>query len=234
MAPFAGSFAVHFAVFASVTAGHAPESDAAAKLDDVIELQPQVEDEPEIRTPAAPTKEQATVPRTHEHPYPVARSHDNHPHDPSLAHLPLATAEDAPAQPPPVVATEAAAPQFTIALGNSAQTSHTVANGAQGSGEVETAILPESGVSVAARLQSVAPATYPPRARGEQVEADVPVEIVLDAQGRVIDAKLVKRAGYGFDESALDAVRRYRFSPAQKNGQSVRVRMRWVVQFRLN
>lgn len=95
-------------------------------------------------------------------------------------------------------------------------------------------IVPESTVSVPARLVAVEPVVYPPDARVEQVEADVPVEIVVDTGGRVTEATLLRRAGYGFDDSALAAVRRYRFTPAQKAGQPVRVRMRWVVQFRLN
>jgi len=41
------------------------------------------------------------------------------------------------------------------------------------------------------------------------------------------------RAGFGLDEAARQAVTRYRFSPALRDGRAVRVRMRWIVQFRL-
>ena len=34
-------------------------------------------------------------------------------------------------------------------------------------------------------------------------------------------------------QAALDAVRAYRFTPATKDGHTVRVRMHWLVQFRL-
>jgi TonB family protein len=39
--------------------------------------------------------------------------------------------------------------------------------------------------------------------------------------------------GYGFDEAAAAAMRKYRFSPAARDGHAVSVRMPWTVQFRL-
>jgi protein TonB len=93
--------------------------------------------------------------------------------------------------------------------------------------------LSEAEVSVAARLIASAPLVYPPRARAAEVEASVSVEIVVDTRGRVVDARLLVPAGYGLDEAALAAVRSYRFSPAKRLGEPVRVRMRWSVLFRL-
>ena len=62
---------------------------------------------------------------------------------------------------------------------------------------------------------------------------DVPVDIVVDASGRVVSARAVIRTGYGLDDSAVRAIRDYRFSPALRAGLPVAVRMRWTVQFRL-
>ena len=59
------------------------------------------------------------------------------------------------------------------------------------------------------------------------------LEIVVDAGGHVMDARVTKRAGFGFDDAALAAVRTYRFAPAQHEGRAVGVRMRWSVSFRL-
>jgi protein TonB len=88
-------------------------------------------------------------------------------------------------------------------------------------------------VSVPARLLSSSPLVYPPAARQAEIESDFPVEIVVDLDGRVIAARAITRAGYDLDEAALRAIRAYRFSPAMRGGQPVRVRMRWTVQFRL-
>lgn len=243
LAAVMGSAAVHVSFFASMSGGHGAATLTAPT--DPMDLIDVVREE-EVVPPPQPTAPEPNehVP-THTHAYPVAPSHDSHPHDESLVHAPVANAAAAPADPPAVIAVAeaaVAAPSFTIALGTSSQTSRVVASGAahahasEGTGEPEAvdAVVPESGVSVAARLLSAALPAYPPSARSEEVEAEVPVEIVVDTTGRVTEAKLLRHAGYGFDESALEAVRRYRFSPAQRRGQAVRVRMRWVVQFRLN
>jgi TonB family protein len=101
-----------------------------------------------------------------------------------------------------------------------------------GSGVVEDTFA-ASEVAVQARLVASAALVYPAEARAAEVEADVAVEIVVDSRGRVSEARALATTGYGLDQAALCAVRAYRFSPAQRSGRAVRVRMRWNVQFRL-
>jgi TonB family protein len=96
-----------------------------------------------------------------------------------------------------------------------------------------TPIVPEARVSVRAQLLQRGVANYPPAARQAEVEADVDLEVVMDEHGRVLEARVVKPFGYGFDAAAVQAVRAYKFSPALVDGKAVRVRMRWSVQFRL-
>ena len=106
-------------------------------------------------------------------------------------------------------------------------------HGAASAGAPAGVIVSEAAVTERARLVSSVTAAYPPDARTGELEADVPLEIVVDPSGAVTDARVVRAAGFGFDASALAAIRRYRFSPARLGGQPVRVRMRWSVQFRL-
>jgi len=80
-----------------------------------------------------------------------------------------------------------------------------------------------SAVQVPARLVQSAAAAYPAHARADDV----------DREGRVVEARVTRPAGHGFDAAALTAVRAYRFSPAEREGHAVRVRMPWSVQFRL-
>ena len=101
--------------------------------------------------------------------------------------------------------------------------------GTSGTGEP----LSEKDVSVAARLIASGPVTYPSAARRAEIEADVQVQILVDSDGRVVEARSLSRDGYGLDEAAVQAIRAYRFSPALRDGRPVRVRMRWTVQFRL-
>lgn len=106
---------------------------------------------------------------------------------------------------------------------------------AAGSGAASAAptAFTDGDVDVRARLLAASPLVYPPAARDAEIEIDLPLEIVVDATGRVVSARAVIRAGYGLDESALRAIRDYRFSPALRAGRAVPVRMRWTVQFRL-
>ena len=98
---------------------------------------------------------------------------------------------------------------------------------------VSDAPLDERGVTAPATVVSQPVAKYPAAARAAEVERDVPVDIVVDARGEVIEARVEGHVGYGLDEAALETVRRTRFRPAQRDGQAVAVRMRWTMQFRL-
>jgi len=81
-------------------------------------------------------------------------------------------------------------------------------------------------------LGAVSPA-YPAEARAQEIEANVVLALVVSSLGAVEDARVVKGAGFGFDEAARSSIRRARFVPARHQGQAVAVRMRWTVSFRL-
>jgi len=100
-------------------------------------------------------------------------------------------------------------------------------------GPADGDVVGEGDVAVPARLVSSSPLVYPAAARQAELELDLPMEIIVDAEGRVTSARALGRAGYGLDEAALRAIKAYRFSPAQRQGHAVPVRMRWTVQFRL-
>ena len=127
------------------------------------------------------------------------------------------------------------APRFVLAATRSSETRDPTAlpgSGGDASG-TDDITRPANRVSVPARLLVSAPIAYPSQARAADIEASVPLEIVVDTQGRVVDARPLFAVGYGFDAAALQAIRAYRFAPAQHLGRAVRVRMRWSVQFRL-
>jgi TonB family protein len=175
----------------------------------------------------------------HRHPYPVAPSHDARPHDPSIVHVPIAPpADEAAATGPNVVDAPADAPvRFVLPLGNATMTGTRATSGgaeeaAVSSGEASVT-YDESQVSVSARLLASTPLEYPPEALTAQLESDVTLELIVDTNGRVVQAKSASEAGHGLDRAAIDAVRGYRFSPAIRRGRPVAVRMRWTVQFRL-
>ena len=77
---------------------------------------------------------------------------------------------------------------------------------------------------VAPKIVSQPEPRYPPAAQRLNRAATVDIKVLVDEKGRVIDSELLgAKAGFGFDESALDAARRAVFQPATKDG--VRVKM---------
>ena len=76
-------------------------------------------------------------------------------------------------------------------------------------------------------LQS-APVSYPRWALEQGIEGRVVVRMLVDEKGRVVEAHVSRTSGYAsLDEAALEAVKRYRFLPALKDGVPVK---RWVEQ----
>lgn len=66
------------------------------------------------------------------------------------------------------------------------------------------------------------PPSYPPAALRNGVEGSVVVRVDVDATGVPFNVTIVQRSGSrDLDRAATDAVRRWRFLPAQSNGQAV-------------
>ncbi len=81
-------------------------------------------------------------------------------------------------------------------------------------------------------LSSVPPA-YPETLRRARVEGAVTLALVLDDAGRVQDLRVESSTHKEFEAAALEAVRRWKFKPGQKDGQSVRTFLRQTLRFRL-
>jgi TonB family protein len=87
------------------------------------------------------------------------------------------------------------------------------------------------GMTAPVKVVDAAP-EYPAIARTARVQGVVILEAVLDVEGRV-DSVRVLRSIALLDQSAVDAVKRWRFTPALLNGQPVSVVMTVTVNFRL-
>jgi protein TonB len=82
---------------------------------------------------------------------------------------------------------------------------------------------PGPGVT-APRLTSRVDPRYPASAQRLNKSAQIDIRVLVDENGRVSDAQRSgPKAGFGFDEAALEAAKRATFSPATKDG--VRVKM---------
>lgn len=74
---------------------------------------------------------------------------------------------------------------------------------------------------------------YSEEARKVKYQGTVLLWIIVDAQGNVSDIRVVKPAGLGLDEKAVDTVRTWKFKPGMRNGSPVPVRVQVEVSFRL-
>lgn len=81
-------------------------------------------------------------------------------------------------------------------------------------------------------VSQVAP-TYPAELRKAKVEGVVTVVFVLDETGRVEEPRIENSSRPEFEKPALDAIRKWRFSPGMKSGQPVRTYIRIPMRFRV-
>lgn len=92
----------------------------------------------------------------------------------------------------------------------------------------------QPGGDVSAPVVVLAPqAEFSDEARRSKYEGICVVGLIVDAQGNPRNLSVLRHLGMGLDEKALDAVARYRFRPAKKNGKPVAVRIEVQVNFRM-
>lgn len=81
---------------------------------------------------------------------------------------------------------------------------------------------PLTGPEIMPALPQVFP--DPPVSRADipaGVEGDVIVEVTIDAQGNVVETKLLKGIGYGVEEKVIAVLQRWHFRPAMQNGVTI-------------
>jgi protein TonB len=81
--------------------------------------------------------------------------------------------------------------------------------------------------------KSGADPTYTEPARRARVEGIVIIEAIIDQNGNVTDARVLKGLRLGLDDAALSAVKRWKFQPGTLNGTAVPVYYNLTVTFRL-
>lgn len=76
--------------------------------------------------------------------------------------------------------------------------------------------------------------TYPEAARKEGLETQVLLQVAIGADGQVTRARVLQAAGHGFDEAALEAIKRFRFKPARLGDEAVATEITYKVTFLIN
>jgi protein TonB len=98
------------------------------------------------------------------------------------------------------------------------------------------AAAPEGGcedAEVKPKATSMPHPAYTDEARAAAIEGKVRVELSIDANGQVTDARVIEGLGSGLDEAAVAALRGATFSPATKCGKPVATTFVVAIRFAL-
>lgn len=106
-------------------------------------------------------------------------------------------------------------------------------------GEIGGTVAPEMPMRVAGDVQApvlvrrVEP-SYPEIARRSRTRGVVVIEAIIDREGNVTDARILRGLPMGLDHEALEAVHQWKFKPALLNGRPVPVVFTLTVNFQLD
>jgi len=78
------------------------------------------------------------------------------------------------------------------------------------------------------------PPEYPSQLRREGITGVVAVKALIDETGSVTECTVVKSTNPGFDEAAMEALKKWKFKPAQKDGNPVKAKLIIPIQFQVN
>ncbi|MDP9339184.1 MAG: TonB family protein [Acidobacteriota bacterium] len=92
--------------------------------------------------------------------------------------------------------------------------------------------LPVGGAVKAARLISSVAPQYPSIARSQRIAGDVKIDALVDVTGQVAGMKIISGPVL-LQQPAMDALRRWKYEPAQLNGKAVPMHLTVTIQFKL-
>ena len=106
--------------------------------------------------------------------------------------------------------------------------------------ELEPAPEPDLTVPVELSDDMVAPVVlrrvdpkYTPLAIAARKNGVVVVQATITREGNVVDVRVMKTLGYGLDDAAVNAVRQWKFKPAERFGRPAAVLYNLTVKFQL-
>ena len=76
--------------------------------------------------------------------------------------------------------------------------------------------------------------TYSEEARAKKYEGVVVLNVEVTSEGKVTNIRVVKTPGLGLEEKSIEAVSKWRLTPALKDGKPVQVQLPIQLTFRLH
>lgn len=102
---------------------------------------------------------------------------------------------------------------------------------AQGTDRASDVLRVGPGVTAPRLIHKVDP-EYSPLARGDRIQGNVLLQLVVNEKGRPTEIKVISPLGYGLDERAVEAVEKWTFIPGMKAGKPVKILASIEVNFR--
>ena len=75
---------------------------------------------------------------------------------------------------------------------------------------------------------------YPEEAKKNEIEGSVLLNVSVDANGMVTSVSIIRGPGYGLNEAAREAMKRFKFRPATKGGEAVATSLVYTYTFLLD
>ncbi|HEY1086463.1 MAG TPA: TonB family protein [Archangium sp.] len=217
-----------------VTVLSLPDTIARPKPPKIVEMEMYVPPPPpppkvEEEKPPEPPKE---LEKPKVKPLPVVKV--DKPPPPKPVEEPPPPNQEPPAEPPkapvPIVvgismSSTTAAGGFAVQVGNTTygKASDKIVDPSQVKAYVAPKYAPPGGADVEPELvkSSEFKPPYPPDAKSNDIEGTVRLRVKIDAAGVVQEVSIVSGPGYGLNEAAREAMKKYRFKPAMKHGEPV-------------
>jgi periplasmic protein TonB len=95
---------------------------------------------------------------------------------------------------------------------------------------IASTVVAQTKIDPPVAVRQVAP-EYPEQLKDQHVMGLVVVKCTVDTQGNVIDPQIEKSSNEGFDQSALTAIKKWKFKPAQKDGAPVALKVSIPIKF---
>lgn len=100
-------------------------------------------------------------------------------------------------------------------------------------GMTQVSLLAADGTEPPVPVRTVAP-KFPDDMKRLGTSGLVTVSCMIDEKGNVTEPKIVKASNDAFSEPAIEALKKWKFKPAKKDGEAIAIRVNIPVQFNVD